>query len=361
MHQRAILRGILWLVFVVMATTGCSRSPTTQPAGAAEAKLNLYIWSEYIDPRIEKDFTAATGIEIRRDVYETTEDMMAKLQLAGGDRQYDVVVVADHAVPVLARLGLIRPLDAARTPNRSNIAERFLDPPYDPGCRYSLPYQWGTMGLIYRKDRIGRLDATWAVVFEPDRQPGPFILIDSMRDMFAAALKYQGRSINTRSPDDLRSAGELIMRAKKSPKSLGFEAGVGGKNRVVSGEAVMAIVYNGDAMRAIQEEPNLDFVLPQEGTLIWTDAMTMPSGAPHPDAAYRFINYILEADVGARLSNFNRYASPNRAALPKINPEDRGNPAIYPSEELLGRMELLQDLGADTRLYDEIWTAVKSR
>jgi spermidine/putrescine transport system substrate-binding protein len=341
----------------------CSKSPTlpsSQPTGKP-TPLAVYMYSEYIDPEIPKAFENLTGTKVRIDVYEATEEMMAKLQQAGGVSQYDVVIVSDHAIPVLAKLGLIRALDRTKLPNIKNVSERFRDPPYDPGSRFSVPYQWGTMGLMYRKDKVAAMEPSWAMLFDPTKQPGPFLLIDSMRDMMAAALKYLGLSVNSRNPQELKRAGELILRTKKSPKALGFEGGVGGKNKVVAGEAILAIVYNGDAIRAIDEDKDVDFVLPKEGTIIWVDAMTIPAKAPNPRAAHTFINFILDAKVGAQLSDFNRYATPNAASLPLVSKADRENPGIYPPDEMVKKMEYLQDVGKDTRLYDEVWTAIKAR
>ena len=356
---------IISAVLVAAAlTAGCSDRPASQPAsspGEGAAQLNVYMWSEYIDPAICEAFERDTGIKVRLDYYEATEEMMAKLQQAGGDTQYDVVVASDHAIPVLAAAGTIRPLEAAKLPNLANIAPSFREASYDAGCRVSVPYQWGTMGLVYRKDKLPNLEPSWAVVLDPQRQPGPLVLIDSMRDMLAATLKYQGKSVNSRSPEDLRAAGELLVKAKHSPKTLGFEGGAGGKNKVASGDCLVAVAYNGDAIRAISEDPGIGFAIPREGTLIWVDAMSIPARAPHTEQAYRFINYILDAKVGAQLSDFNRYATPNQASLPLVRAEDRANPIIYPSDEVRARMEYIEDVGADTRLYDEVWTAVKSR
>jgi spermidine/putrescine transport system substrate-binding protein len=333
----------------------------TPQTGAAPKEINVYMYSEYISPEQIQDFEKKTGLKVRLSVYEATEEMLAKLQQAGGVSQYDVVVASDHAIPVMARLGLIQPIDPARVPNKKNITENFANPPYDPGNKYSIPYQWGTMGIMYRKDKVASLDPSWSVFFDEARQPGPFVLIDSMRDMMTVALKYKGHSINTRKPEELRQAGELILQAKKSPKMLGFDGGVGGKNKVVSGQAVMAIAYNGDVVRAMDEDKNVAYVIPKEGTLIWVDAMVIPSKAPNVTGALEFINYILEPKAGAELSNFNRYATPNQASLPFITPADRNNPAIYPSKEEIAKMQYLEDIDKDTRLYDEVWMAVKSR
>ncbi len=349
------------LIVLIVLTTAVAAMLCGCGKGGPEKQVNVLMWSEYIDREMLPEFEKQTGMTARIDEYENTEEMIAKLQQAGGTKQYDVVVASDHAVGVLAKLNLIQPLDLKRIPNAANVSERFRNPSYDPGSKYSLPYQWGTMGLMYRKDRVKDFQPSWALVFEPDRQPGPFVLIDSMRDMLAAALKYEGRSVNSRDPADLKSAGERILAAKKSPHLVGFEAGVGGKNKVVSGDAVLAIVYSGDAIRAMGEDQNVAFALPKEGTIIWVDAMTIPAQARNLDGACAFMNWILDAATGAKLSNFNRYATPNQASLPLINKEDRENPCIYPDEQLLGTFEYLEDLGSDTRLYDEVWTAVKSR
>lgn len=361
--MKSTMRVLLAIGIVSAMAGGCSKSETASTQPAAGKQVTAYMYSEYIDPEIVKAFEDETGLKLRIDVYDSTEEMMGKLQQAGAAAQYDVMVVSDHAIPILVKLGLIKPLDKARIANAKNVDKRFADPPYDRGNKHSLPYQWGTVGLMYRKDKVTDKEPSWSWIFDEARQPGPFVLIDSMRDMMGAALKAQGKSVNSRKPDELKAAGELILKAKKSDKCLGFEGGVGGKNKVVSGDAVLAIVYNGDALRAITEDKsgNLDFALPREGTEIWVDAMTVSAQAPNPDGAHRFIDFILRPDVGAQLSNFNQYATPNAAAMADITEEDRTNPIIYPAEEDINRMEYLEDVGGDTKLFDEIWTSVKSR
>lgn len=348
------MRQALWGFALATLLLGCSE--------ATKPQVTVYMYSEYIDPELPREFEKLTGIAVKIDVYENTEEMMAKLQHAGGASQYDVVVVSDHAVPVLAKLGLLQPLALAKVPNAKNVGEQFRRPPYDPEGKFSLPYQWGTMGLVYRKDKLPQtFEPSWTLVLDPEKQPGPFVLIDSMRDMMAVALKTLGASVNSRRPEELKAASELILKAKRSAKCLGFEGGVGGKNKVADGAAAVAIAYSGDAIKACEENAHLAYAVPKEGSIIWVDAMTIPARAPNADAAHKFINFILDPEVGAKLSNFNRYATPNAASLAYIRREDRENPGIYPSPETLKALEYLEDLGADTRLYDEMWTTIKSR
>ena len=328
----------------------------------AAADVKMLTWSDYIDPEIPKQFEKRTGIAIKIDVYEETEAMMAKLQAAGGDREYDLVVVSDHAIPVLGKLGLIRKLDLAKIPNAKNVDDRFKAPPYDPKGEYSLPYQWGTVGLIYRKNLSG-FEPSWTMIFDPAKQPGRFLLLDSMRDTIGGALKLAGADVNTHNPDDLKKAMQLALAAKQSDKFKGFDGSPAGAKKVVAGEADLAIVYNGDALNAMKEDKtnSCEYVVPAEGSIIWVDTMVVTSHAANADGAAKFIDYLLDPKIGAQLSNYINYATPNAAAMSQIAEESRKNPRIYPPDDQLKRLSYLQDVGDATGIYDEVWTAVKSR
>jgi spermidine/putrescine transport system substrate-binding protein len=329
-------------------------------AGAEE--LRVYTWSEYMDEeKMPADFEKKFGIKVRLDIYENNEEMVAKLQ-AGGASQYDIIVPSDYIMPVLINQKLIQPLDHSKIPNLKNLKPLFRETSYDPGNKYSVAYQWGTVGLMYRKDRIGE-DAvqSWSVLFDPAKQPGPFWLIDSVREMMGIALVYQGKDFNSTDPKDLKAAADLLVATKKTDNCLGFKPGVGGKNDVVAGTAVAAIVYNGDAIQSVTEEPEkLGFLIPKEGSEIWFDSMSIPVKAPNPDAAHKWINWILEPEVGAELSNYNQYATPNAASEPYITPEDLKNPSIYPTPEIMEKLYFTKDLGKENRIMDEAWTRAKS-
>ncbi|MCX7601107.1 MAG: spermidine/putrescine ABC transporter substrate-binding protein [Meiothermus sp.] len=325
---------------------------------AQPREMRLFIWSEYMDPAIIKAFEQKFNLRVRIDLYESNEDMLAKLQ-AGGVSQYDVIVPGDYIIPTLVQLKLVQPLDQSKIPNLKNLDPKFANPPFDPGNRYSVAYQWGMSGIMYRKDRVPT-PTSWSVILGPGADK-PFVLMDSIREMMGAALRFQGKSINTKNPAEVRAAGQVLLNAKKNPRFLGFEGGVGAKNRLVAGTATYAVVYNGDALKAADENKNVGFVVPKEGAALFLDNLAIPARAPNPQAAHQFINFILDARIGAQLSNFNRYATPNKAALPFINPADRKNPAIYPDAATMAKLEFVLDLGKDTRLYDEVWTAVKSR
>jgi spermidine/putrescine transport system substrate-binding protein len=275
---------------------------------------------------------------------------------SAGD-QYDVVVVSDHAIPVMAAKGTFRALDMTKVPNAKNVSARFARPAYDPDGRYSLPYQWGTMGLVWRTDKLPGFTPTWAAVLDPARQPGPVVLIDSMRDLMAAALFQKGYSPNTRSAVELKAAGDLL-RASRTRKMIGFYGSPDSVAKVLAGDAWVGMAYNGDAVAKLDERT--DFAVPAEGTIIWVDAMTVPAKAPHPDNAYRFMDYILRPEIGARLSNYLEYATPNEASLPSIKKEMREDTRVYPSDAQTAKMVMLQDAGDAATLYDQVWTRVKA-
>ena len=323
---------------------------------APKNKLNLYIWSEYIDPEIIKQFEKKFDCKVNIDLYEDNESMLAKLA-GGGSSLYDVIVPSDYIVPVLVKRGLVQKLSKEKIPNFANVEQKFANPNFDPGNEYSMPYQWGTVGIYLRKKPGQVVDESWGLIFDPKKQPGPFVLIDSMRESINGALLYTGQKINEVDPVKLKAARDLMIDAKN--RSIGFDGGVGGKNKVLSKVANMAVVYSGDAVRGMNEDPETYYFVPKEGGELWIDSMMIPAKAPNSAMAEAFINYILEANIGAQLSNFNQYATPNKAAKTLINPKDLANPAIYPTEEIMSKLEVLKDLGADTKLYDELWTQIK--
>jgi spermidine/putrescine transport system substrate-binding protein len=330
-------------------------------AGAAE-KITVYQYSEYIDPEIPKAFTAKTGIEVDLQYYESMDDMLNRLRQPGGAAQYDVVVATDVAIPQILALKLVQKVDPALVPNAANLVPHLAKPFYDPRQEYSFPYQWGTVGLIYRTSVVtaAPADISWNLILG-ETPAGRFLFMDEMKSCLGAVLRCQGKSVNTTVPTELKAAGELLAKAKGSPKCLGFTGGVDGRDQVIKGDADIALVYNGDAMKVLPTDGSVAFAIPKEGSVLWVDCMLVSAQARNPKGAAQWINFILDPQVGAQLSNYNRYASPNAAAMPFITEGDRTNAQIYPGEAMLKLMEPQRDLGKDERLYKEIWTSVKTK
>jgi len=326
---------------------------------AGVPELRLYIWSEYIDPQIIKDFEKQNNCKVIVDLYESNEEMIAKL-IAGGISQYDIVVPSGYAVKSMIKQNLLLKFDKTKVPNLKNVDPKFNNLPSDPTGGYSIPYQWGTVGLMYRKDKVKDFKPSWQMILD-GKDHGGFILMDSTREMIGSILMAMGKNPNTTDKTEIIDAAKQILKTKKNKEFKGFEGGVGGKNQILAGTAVIAVTYNGDAARGIADNPNAAFVNPEEGGLIWVDCMGITAKAPNAELAHKFVNFILDPKVGAQLSNFNRYPTPNLASIPQIRPEDLKNPAIYPDDKTKAKLQFLDDLGKENRIYDEAWTMIKSR
>jgi spermidine/putrescine transport system substrate-binding protein len=327
-------------------------------AALAAEPVTLFMYSEYIDPALEAEFERRTGHDLRIEVYEAQEDMIAKLR-TGGTNQYDVVVASDTVLPQMVALKLVQPLDQQRITNRANVAPEWLNQPFDQGNVYSYPYFWGTTGLMYDSRKI-QGPATWRWVLDPAAHPGPVVLLDEARSMIGSTLLANGHDINSVDAAQVRAAKDRLVAAKKGPRCLGFDGGVAGKNKVVSGEAVVAVVFSGDAVNGMVGNPHLRYEIPVEGGNRWVDSLLVTAKAPNRAGAHDLINFLLDARIAAQNANFIHYASPVAAARPHLEAADAANPAIYPAAETMKRLHYLRDLGKGSKLWDAAWTAVKS-
>jgi spermidine/putrescine transport system substrate-binding protein len=329
-------------------------------ADASSSKeLNLYIWSEYMDPDIITAFEKENDCKVIISLYESNEEMLAKLQ-AGGASQYDIVVPSDFIMNSLINLGMLQKIDAEKVPNLKNLSENFVNPPYDPGNQYSAAYQWGTVGIVYNTKKFDGPVTSWKSIFEPE-DGTKFMYFDSEREMIGAALIYQGKSVNTLDKKELMAAAEMMIKGKKKAGFMGFEANVGGLNKVMAESADIGMAYNGDVIQSMSECDFISFSNPKEGTVVWVDSLCIPSKAPNADLANAFINFILSPEIGAQLSNYNQYATPNKMALPMITPEDLKNPAIYPDDETQKHLQYIQEVTGGSAIFGELWKIIKTR
>jgi spermidine/putrescine-binding protein len=339
---------------VVAAGCGPGRDEPAYP-GPGEKQLNVYIWSEYLPREVIDEFTRRTGIAVRYDLYDSNEPVLEKLQ--SGVADYDLVVPSDYMVRILIQLKLLRPLDRARLKNFGNLDPRFMDKEFDPKNAYSLPYVWGTTGFGYNAERAGRSVDSWAPLFDPANK-GQILMLDDMRECFAAALKYQGQSLNSTDPAVLKRAADLLKKQKKLVKT--YNSG-DYENILASGDVEYAHGYNGQLAKLVAREPRkFAYVLPKEGATIWMDSVCIPARARNVEAIYAFLDYILEPEVNAKIVNGIRYASAHVPARKFIRPEILNDPAVYPSQEALAKCEFIEDIGEATSILDEYWTEIKS-
>ena len=365
--------GKLGALLALLLLTACYRvekpatpnaaSPNPAPVSRGDGKtLRVFIWSEYIDPEVVSAFEKANGVKVILDTYESNEAMLAKLQ--GGGAQYDIAVPSTYVVQTMVRAGLLQSLDRSKLPNLRNIAPGFLDAAYDPGNRYSVPYQYAATGLAFNKSRYTPARDSWSLIFGP-QDTLRFILLDDPREVVGAALKYLGLSANTINVSHLRAARDLLRRTVAKRGFQGFDGGPGTRNKLLAKQIDLGQIYVGDLLIATEEDENVQVTLPQEGTTISMDTLVILKRSPNPELAHRFINDVLDARVGAAISNYTYYATPNAAAQGLLDDFLKEVPALNPPAGWLagGKLEFIDELpaGRPQRLYDRIWTELKSR
>jgi spermidine/putrescine transport system permease protein len=328
--------------------------PGAGPAPSAGV-LNLYIWSGYIGPETVARFEARHGVRVNVDLYDSNEALLAKLQ--AGNAGYDVVCPSDYSVAVLRAQGLLRPIEKQRLAHFENLDPAFLDRGFDPGNRHSVPYLWGTSGIAYQSRRVRQRPDSWAALFD-ERYRGRILMLDDAREAIGAALKWRGHSQNTRDPRLIAAARADLLRQKplvRTYNSSNFE------DVLLSGDVWLAHAWNGQIAKAMEADPGIAYVLPREGSTLFIDSLAIPRDARHVELAHAFIDFTLEAEVAAEICRTMRYSTPNRAALALLPPELVANPAVFPPPEAVRRLELIEDVGEATALYDRAWTEVKSK
>jgi spermidine/putrescine transport system substrate-binding protein len=351
----------LWAIVVILALliplVSCG---STGGGGKQELakELHVYNWSEYIDPEIYSDFEAEFGVKVIEDTFASNEDLLAKLQ--AGATGYDLIVPSDYMVAIMRELDLLSPLNYDNIPNFKNIDDRFRNPPYDPDNKYSVPYQWGTTGIGYDTNVFDEAPDSWGYLFDPEMAApyaGKMSMLNDSREAIGAALKYLGYSLNSTDENQLEEAKQILIRQKQWVSTYDSE---GFEDLLAAGETELAHGWSGDFFQAAVEAPQVWYTIPKEGGVLWTDNLAIPKTAASQYTAEVFINYLLRPEVGAKITNYTWYASPNKAAEEFIDPDILGEPAIYPPPEVMDRLEFIRDVGEATALYDRIWTEIKT-
>ena len=324
---------------------------------SGEKKLNFYNWDTYIGETTLDDFKAATGIEASMDLFADNDELFAKLK--EGNPGYDVIVPTNDFVERMIRSDMLMRLDHDKIPNIANIEKPFMDGAFDPGRKYSLPYMWGTIALGYRISAVGDPPPdSWGALYDSEQYAGRVSLLAEAQNVIGVALKYLGHSFNSTSPAEIRRAEELIIANKKNIKVFADD---NGQDLLASGEVDLAQEWNGDILQVMEEDDDITLTVPKEGGQLWQDCLCIAKGAPHRENAHIFINFLLDAEVGAAIADYIQYATPNGAAKKLMSEEYTKNPAIFPTEETLAKCEPAIFLGAEVvRLYDEAWTRINA-
>ncbi len=257
---------------------------------------------------------------------------------------------------MLIRQGLIRRIDHARLPHLVTIASSFLDRPYDPGNAHSTPYFWGTTGIAYDRTRVPAPIDSWSALWD-ERLRGRILMLDDPREAFMAALKVRGHSLNTTDPRVLQEARDLLIRQRplvRTYNSTNYE------DVLLSRDVWVAQGWSGQFVKAMEQDPDIVYVVPKEGSTLFIDNLAIPVTARHPDLAHAFLDFAMEPEIDAEICRTMRYSTTSREALPLLPLAIRNNPAMFPPPTVFDRLEMIRDLGETTVLYDRLWTEVKS-
>ena len=380
MFQRSnlILVGrVITASFILLTITGCNAAPTEvqqhvtssgfacpEPNPRIEFQsdeINIFTWTEYIPADILECFGLVYGVKVNTDYFSSNEELNAKMSFGEGSNQYDVIHPSDYMIKVLDREGVLQSLDQSRLPNTKNLDPDLLKA-YGDTVDVIVPYQMGTQAIVYNQSTVPNPPESWADLWSPDYQ-GRIVAVDDSRVMIGAALLALGYEVNTTDPDQLREAKEKLVELMPNIKVFDSDSP---KTPLVAGDVDLGVVWNGEAFLAQRENPDFQYAFPKEGSIIFYDGMGIPKDAPHTDASYAWLNYLLQGDVNWLTLVDYPYTNPNRAALAyaKQNQKDVydayiSSPITNTPAEFFAQGHNVEDVGDALPLYDEIWTEVK--
>ena len=337
---------LMIILSITIVTTGC---------GEQKPSLNVYNWGDYIDTDVLDQFEDEFGIRVVYDTFATNEDLYVKLKQGGSS--YDVIFPSDYMIERMIREDLLVKLDKNNIPNLNKIGESFLNLDYDLNNDYSVPYMWGTVGIIYNKSMVSEPLDSWADLWD-DQYKGQIVMLNSQRDTLAVALMKLGYSLNSRDLNELEEAKQELINQK--PLVLAY-MGDEVKDAIIGGEAAIGVVWSGDAVAMIRENPDLEYVIPTEGTNLWFDAMVIPKSAENKEAAEKFIDFMSRPDIAAKNAEYIGYSSPVPEAVDLLPEDVQNDPDAYPNEEVLKNTEIFKDPLDIIQTYDKIWTEITSQ
>ncbi len=320
----------------------------------AQEVVNFYNWSDYMPQAILDQFTQETGIQVVYTTYESNEEMYDTLK--GLQSRYDIAVPSTYFVSRLIRDKMIQPLDKKKLPGLRNLYRALLGKSADPANKYSVPYLWGTTGIAVDAKKINpakvkRWSDLWAKEYR-----GKILMIDDMREVMHVGLRALGYSSNSLEPRELRAAAQMLGKLTPHVKVWDSETP---KDHFLSGEVAIGMLWNGEAYLANKQNPNIQYIYPEEGAVMWMDNMVIPVGAQNPDGAHKLMEFLLRPEVAKALSEGVGYATPNKAAMKLLDPDVRNNPIAYPPEVALENAEFTYDVGDALQYYEREWAKLR--
>ncbi|SCX59356.1 PotD/PotF family extracellular solute-binding protein [Nitrosospira sp. Nsp1] len=368
-HPAPVASLLFLLAWLVLFTTGCAKQDQDAVLSSKENVLHLFNWNNYIAPETVRRFEKSCNCKLSQDYYSDNEEMLAKL--SAGATGYDLIIPTGNAMDTLIRQGALKSLDKTLLPNLGNINPAYLDTPFDPGNKYSVPYAYTLTLLGFNQEKVKSLGLptdTWAVIFEPkylEKIKGRVTVLDSQRELMAAALKYLGYSVNDTDEKHWEEAANLIVRAKPYWAAFSNTSYI---KELAVGNLWVAQGYSNDMFQAALDARNtgrkftIGYSTPKEGAVLALDSMVLHRSGSRSDLAHQFINFMLEGKNSAELTNLIGSGNPNMDAIQYIQAGIADNKAIFPAPEILNHLEMLRDLDRkQRRVLSRLWTEIKLR
>ena len=342
------------IVLLAMVLAGCGDYDS---AAYPNGKLYVYNWGEYIDEEVIDMFEEETGIKVIYDMFETNEIMFAKL--AQDTSSYDVVCPSDYMIQKLITNDMLQELNFDNIPNAVNIGKEYFESSedFDPGNKYSVPYCWGTVGILYNKSMVDDVVDSWDILWD-EKYSGQILMQDSVRDAFMVALIKNGFSLNTKDPAEIRIATDDLIAQKPLIQAYVIDQV---RDKMIGGEAALGVIYSGEAIYSARENPDLEYVVPKEGTNVWIDSWVITKGAKNKENAEKWIDFMCRDDIALMNFEYITYSTPNTVARENIEDEEIRNSEIAFPDLSSFKNEAYKYLGEDgDHLYNDAWMEVKS-
>jgi spermidine/putrescine transport system substrate-binding protein len=341
-------------VVAALALAGCSAGGSS--SSGSSTKLHIYAWSGEIPDSVIKGFEKETGITVSVDNFDSNETMISKL--AAGNSGYDIVEPSQYAVPLMVQRDLLAKIDKSKLEGFDNIAEKFVNPSFDKNNEHSIPWVWGTTGILYNEDCTGAPVTGWKDLWNA-KYKGKIYMLDNMLSAYIGGMQVKGLSATSTKKDEIEKGTQALIEQK--PLLAGYNSD-NYADLVATGDACIAEAYSGTAAaKAVASNPSVHYIIPEEGGTLWTDSFSIAKNAPHEDAAYKWLNYTLKPEVAAKLTDDGASASANEAALKLVKDQTQvTNPAIYAPADSLKKSEFIVDPGDALAYYQDGWTRVRA-
>ena len=327
------------------------------PAAAlADEVVNVFNWYDYIDESVFAQFTEETGIQVNDMYFTTNEEMMVQVEANPG--AFDVCFPSEYIVERMLEKDLLAEINYDNVPNFQYTLESLQNPSYDPNNAHSVPYMWGTVGILYNTTMVWEPVDSWSILWDTRYKNNVFML-DSIRDSFCVGLKYLGYSLNTQEEEALSAVKELLLKQKEDGIVAGYLVDET-KDKMIAGEAAMAVMWSGDALYAMEGNDKLAYVVPEEGSNVWIDGMCIPKSSKNQEAAMKFIDFMCRPDIAEKNQDYIYYSSPVQQVIDGYTDEEKAEEALNPSQEKLDKCEFFHDISDNMSLYDKIWMEIRA-